>query len=308
MSYAGWPATNLANLFPAGIKRAMVKRAGDTAFYNPGIPADTNARVTELFKADTKLRQYGYGYGVEVISPAIQASLTELELIHLLLNVNLIWKFDLMGSDNLTLEIPNGLSGVIWKIICGGGMDGARTIEYTVKGNLKRTEMDALFTTTPTADGTPGADALLAFSQVQKPAQVVPNGIDLLEFKAAADGSYFGLGDLGADSNYTFETIPDLGGGGRGIPRIPSIKFMGDFFGLETQDAKLNFLDVGAQVAHDIRITHMDGVILTLDDADVNATWRFLSEGDADKFRRLHLHVEGTITNFASTGWTGLWA
>jgi len=307
-----WPASSLANLFPAGVKRAMVKHPADSAFYNLGLLRDASVNVKELFRSDTYLRPLGYGFSLEAKLPAMQASLTELQLIHKLLNVNLHWKLDLPGSDNLTVEIPDmvgtdSVSGTHWKVVCGGGMEGERSIEYTIQGNLIDAQIDGLVTPSPTADGTANAaDNLYGFSQQKKPENIKANGLKKVEFKLSTDQSYSVLGDLRGDSNYTFECLVDFGGGGRRAPRVSAIKLVGDFFLQETEDAKLNLLDTIAQSVHDIKIYHMDDVVLSLGSANVNFIVTFSSVGNIDKFRILHFHAEGAIDDISV--WPNLWS
>ena len=308
--FVAW-ASSLANIRSSGILSPMVKAYGDGSYYLLGNTRDAKLTVTIPTKSDTLLRPFGWGALVEAILPVIQAGSTEIKLLD-----QIITKLPLAVSFGLTdaLYFETTLLAPKWKLECGSNFDDFRTIEYTLRSMVKSSELDALFTASrSTLTGGSSVDALFALGTVPVLGDQVPNGFSKVEFKASGDVAYVDLGDF-SGGKYTFETISTDGAGGRMQPRCTAIKFNFDVSGHETEIAKLQMIDSFLAQGIDLKLTHMDGVVLTVPDTNIQVVPGIHIEGNVDKVREIRLHAEGALlwngTQFGTTGgtaWDAMW-
>ncbi len=310
--FSSW-VNNLSNLRAAGISSHKVRANGDAAYYHLGVVRDPKIHIKPMRKPDGYLRQRGFGFEADIVVPSIQASATEIKILDdILINQPLAVKLGTM--DSLTLATTN-LFGVQWKLICDGDANDFRRIEYLYKGYLKSGELDALTTSSPASDGTPtGTDKLYALSQSTVKANEAPNGLAKIEFKASSDSAYADAGDF-ARGKYTFECIGENGGGGRALPRTVGIKFRFDVELHQTSNTELDLLDAILSNEIDLRLTHMDGMILTYPATNVGVLPEVDFSGNVDAIRKIKLHAEGALvfngTTFVTTGgtpWDSLWS
>jgi len=174
--FSGTWANNLANLRAAGISSHKVKVNVDVAYYHLGICRDPKINIKPLQKPTGYLRPRGFGFEADLVIPSIQASPVEIKLLDDIV-VNQPLAVKLGTSDTITLATTS-LFGIQWKLICDGDMSDFRRIEYMYKGFLKSSELDALTTTSPPADGTPNvSDKLYNLIQTPLRANEVPNGL-----------------------------------------------------------------------------------------------------------------------------------
>ncbi len=310
--FSNW-VNNLANLRAAGISSHKVKVNGDAAYYHLGVARDPKINIKPMQKPDGYLRQRGFGFEADIVVPSIQVSSTEIKILDDIL-VNQPLAVKLGTIDTITLATAS-LFGVQWKLICDGDANDFRRIEYMYKGYLKSGELDALTTTSPAGDGTPtGTDKLFTLAQSIVKANEVPNGLAKVEFKASTDSGYADAGDF-AHAKYIFECIGEQGGGGRALPRTIGIKFTFDVELHQTSNTELDLLDSILSNEIDLRLTHMDGMILTYPNTNLGVLPEVDFSGNVGKIRKIKLHAEGALvfngTTFVSTGgttWDSLWS
>ena len=308
--FATW-TSSLANIRSAGITSPYLKAYGDGSYYYLGNTRDAKLTISNPTKADTLLRPYGWGALVECVLPIIQAGSTEIKLLdQIVIKLPLSVSFGL--SDAVYFE--TNLLAPMWKLICDPNFDDFRIIELTLKGAVKTSELDALFTASrSTLTGGSSVDALYALGTAPVLADQVPNGLSKVEFKASGDSGYADFGDF-TGGKYVFETIGVDGGGARMQPRVSAIKFTFDAVGHETDITKLQFLDSFRFQAIDLKLTHMDGVVLTMPNTNVQVSPTANISGNVDKMRDISLHAEGALfwsgTAFGTTGgtaWDSMW-
>ena len=307
---------SLANLRPAGVSSLKVKLAADAAYYSLGNVQDGKYAVNALSKPDTLGREQAYGAEIDITLPSIQAALVELELLDNLITQTSAMAFKIGLIDGLTIATTSKF-GLRWKIDCGADMDNFRRIEYLISGAIFWTELDALITSSPPADGTAVNTDILwgittsAAGQSPVVGDQRPNGLSKIEFKAKGDSDWEDFGDF-FDAKYTFECLGNLGGGGRRMPRTSAIKFTFDAQGNETSLTQIHLIDAVAQNQIELKLTHMDGVILTLSNDEVAAFLSLNGDGNADMTRTMKIHASGIIpitdpSTFGTT-WGGLWS
>ena len=311
--FSGNWVNNLANLRAAGIVSHKVKVTGDSAYYNLGLSRDPKINIKSLQKPDAYIRQRGFGFEADLVVPSLQASEAEIKILDDLI-VNQPVALKLGTTDALSLATTN-LFGIQWKLICDGDANDFRRIEYLYKGFLKSSELDALTTSAPPADGaTNPADKLYTLTQSVVKANEVPNGLTKIEFKASGDAAYADAGDF-AKAKYTFETIGEAGGGGRGLPRTVAIKFTFDAELHQTSNTELDLLDSILGNDIDLKLTHIDGAVLTYPGTNLGLLPEMDFSGNVDTIRKIKLHAEGALvfngTTFVTTGgitWDGMWS
>lgn len=284
----------LGNLRPSGATQLLVKIGTDAAFYSLGTPADVKLDGKSLFKNDALLRNLGWGFRREFTVPSLQASAVELKILDELLTQTLVG-FQIQMADGIYLNDITGLFGLRWKVMSSGDFDNFRRIEYLIAGNAKPSEMAGVFTNTGVTIGTPGADALATLQQVPIPANQVPNGLTKIEFKASGDAAYANLGDFNK-AIWTFECVGPLGGGARGFPRTHTIKFNLDVHGLQTGLVEIGLLGAIETNLIDLKLTHADGMIITLNHTNFSLLPNFLADGNVDKDRSIDFKAEGSFT------------
>jgi hypothetical protein len=283
-----------ANIRSSGATRLLVKAAGDSAFYALGAPRGVDSQVAVIYKNDALLRALGWGFKPVINVPSLQAGLAELKILDKLL-VSLPLEIALTELDGINMQDDGTKLGLRWTIECGGKFDDFRMIKYYIAGNLSTSEHDSLYNTTPVVLGTPGTgDVLATLSQTNVAAHQKPNGLSKFEFKAAADSLYADFGEF-EDSSYTFTCLGPLSGGGRQIPRTTAIQFKGTVKGLQTSLTETQLMDaiVGNEI--DVKMTHMDGVVLTMPHTNIGFVATRKNVGNADKWRTMDLEVGGVI-------------
>jgi len=304
---------NLANIRAAGIVSHKVKVNGDQAYYHLGLCRDPKINIKPLQKPGAYLKPRGFGFEADLVVPSIQASIVEMKLLDdLVIHQPIALK--LGTTDSITLAAAN-LLGIQWKLICDGDANDFRRIEYQYRGFLKTGELDSFTTSSPPSDGTPNAaDKLYTLLQTAIKSNEVPNGLTKIEFKASADSSYADAGDF-TNARYTFETIGETGGGGRGLPRTVAIKFTFDAGLLQTAATELDLLDSIINNDIDLRLTHLDGVVLTIPGTNIGVVPEIDFSGNVNTIRKINLHAEGVLvfngTSFTTTGgttWDALWS
>lgn len=304
----------LAKMRAAGVSKYMVKitaPTADAAYYCLGDVVDAKINSKPITQNDGYGRPHIAGHALELVIPTHQASATEIAILDDLI-LNQPVQVNLAFTD--TLRLNTALLGMSWKLICDGDMNGFRRIEYTHKGNLKLTELDGLTDTSTVTVGSPtGTDLLYTLAQTPVKANEKPNGLSLIEWQVSGDSTYADIGEF-RNAKYTFETVGEMRGGGRGYPAISAIKLTFDAEILCTTDTEMNLLDTLATSVLNLKLTHMDGAVLALAGTNFGITVEPDFSGNTDKNRTMKIHAEGTLINNGTTfvttggtGWGALW-
>lgn len=308
---------SLANIIPSGASKFQVKVTGDAAYYDLGAPRDIALKVSAMSKDDSLLRASGYGFALDLKIPSLQAGLLEIEALANIVKPTLqpvLWQ--ITELDGKFLKQDGTKSGIHWVLKCGGKMDDYRMIDYTIVGNLAKSELDAVFSDTGVTVGTPASgDTLYTLTQNQVPANQKPNGLTKVEFKAGdspADSVYATLGDF-SDNKCDFSCLFELGGGGRQLPRVHGIKLDLDVTGIETSLAQKQLMDLVLAHSIDLKLTFQDGIVCILPNTNVGVHQVYGNVGNADKVRTMNLIGNGAVfnwngTNFFATDGTTTWA
>lgn len=303
--FSGAWAKNAQHVRAAGASSLKVKIASDAAYYNLGAPRDIKLSGKSLNKADSLLRPLPWGFRPELVVTTLQAETTEIKILDQLI-LNTLVGFQIAQLDNIYIvnESSPNLFSLHWMLKSSGDFDDMRQIEYRFMGNLQSSEFDDLFTATPVTVGTPGGgDVLATLSQSIVPAHQVPNGLSKIEFKASTDSAYADLGEF-AKGAWSFECLTTPGGGGRGLPRTIAIKFMLDAHGIQTHTTETALLDDIQNNVIDLKLTNMDGMVITLPSTNFNLVPSWMNDGNADKERAIDFHAEGAlVTNAAGTAY-----
>lgn len=313
--FASW-STTLANLRAAGISSHMVKIGSDAAYYNLGTSGkEPKLDINALNAPDSYLKPHGYGFEVDFEIESLQAGSVEVGLLGAIAAPSKSpVALRLALSDTLGFGTTS-LLGCGWRLKMDGDATGHRVIDYMYKGKLKKSELDAFGTTSLASVGsTDPGDSLYTLAQAVVRSHEVPNGLTKVEFKASTDAAYVDAGDF-KNGKYTFETIGEAGGGGRGIMRNIAIKFNFDVELHQTTDAEMNYFDSIVDNDINLKLTHMDGVVLTLPGTNIGVMPGLSFGGSVDKLRIMKLHAEGALvwngTSFVTTdgtAWSGIWS
>lgn len=307
--FVDWVAS-LNAIFSSGVQSFTVHIAADDGHYALGSVRDAKVTIKSLNKPDSILIPRGWGFRVEAVLPSLQASATEIKKLNELLE-NQMLSVRIGFSNGLYLATDK--LALHWKIVSGGDFDDERMIEYTFAGNFKDTEVAGLIVDGSgfvTLDPDAG-DILFALSDENKPANIVGNGLDSggFEFKATADDAYVHF-DF-QKGIFSFETIGEPGGGGRGLFRTNAIKVECSAEGFESDLDKIGLLSAFHDNPLSMKLTCMSGDVITLTDADISIVPEFDSSGNIDKTQRIKLIASGSIrkdpTGVFAT-WDSIWS
>lgn len=292
--FATWPK-KVENIRSAGVANIKAKATGDAAYYDLGVQRDPKMKIAALYKPDTVGRPRAWGFKPELTAISLESSLAQIQSLPVLLR-QLPIQIQIELMDGLFLQDDGSKMGLRWRILSEGDFNDFRKIEYSIFGNLHRTELDALVSAVTVALGSsdPG-DGLVAFGVDQNPANQAGNGFSAFKFKAKADAALADFGEFN-EGKYVIECLGPLSGGGRQIPRTTAIRIMVDIKGLQTTLTEIELMD--AIHSNDItsEITHMDGVKLLLPSDNFGMVTSFNNEGNADGWRTMDAHIEGILT------------
>jgi hypothetical protein len=300
----------IADIRSAGIKDAFIKLTGDGGYYPLGNIRDAKLTIKSQTKPDTMLRPWGWGMVAEAVIHSIQAASTEIKLLDsIAMKLPVAVSFGL--SDALWFE-DTSLMAPTWKLICDPDFNDFRVIEYTFKSTMTITESTAaLKVARATLTGGSSVDALYALGTVPVTTDQVPNGLAKIEMKMVTDASYVDFGRF-TGGKYTFETV-SVPSGGRQQPAVYAIKFTFDASLLSTDYLKLALGQVMSFIPMDIKLTHMDGLVVTVPSTNVGIVSDVTVSGNIDKPRTMDIHAEGMIpwngTYFmaGTTAWDSMW-
>ena len=306
-------AFNLGNIRAAGIVKMMLHIPTDAAYYSFGAPRDGKINLPYLSKVDTLLRPRSWGAMPDFGLTTFQSSLTELQsLTKVLINQPIDAKFQ--QSDGLWI-VPSPSLGVRWSIISNGDFNDYRLINWLFKGALDKSEVAAIFTNSPPADGTPvGTDILTGLSQVATPANQKGNGFAKLEIKASGDSLY---GDFDfREGKYQIDCLGESGGGGRNYPRTVTLQIKLDAICHQATAVEYGLMTPMVDNEIDLQVTHMDGIKLNWPNTNISLVPTADNVGNVDKQRDIKLHFEGAVvfdgTDFmcadGATAFSSLWS
>lgn len=296
------------NASAAGIVNLYIKGKDDEAYYSLGITRATAGNQEAKATGDALLRSIPFGRIVLVRAQSLGASLTEIELLDdLILNQPLEVIAQLTNGRYLVVEDPNEL-GIRWKLECTGDMTDARYIEYLFSANFKDSEVNALMTANaPSLGNTSDNDVFLDFTQTANRSSVVGNGLVKVEVRGTDEaGNYVDFGDFN-NGKYTIECLGPDGKGARAVPRTHTIKFAIDYEGLQTSATETDLIASMNTHFLDWKLTHFDGLVLTIGGGNVGAHAGWINEGNVDVHGMIRTHIEGSMTS-PYTGWDNLWS
>jgi hypothetical protein len=305
---------NASAIRPGGIVSLMAKCNDDDAFYHLG---NGKGSRFEIKAASETVDYYGrpmtYGNVVEGVFRSVQSSLTEIEKLGTLVAIQPTGVIIQYADSHWVTCAPSaGLLSLKWRLISDGDRSGHRLIEYMVRGNVTKAEVETLVVTSQPTIGTPNAeDNLYGLLQTAVVANQAPNGVTKIELKEAAGDDYADLGSF-RDAKWTFECVGDDRAGARGHYGTTAVKFTFDALLLSSVDNQINLLDVIHSNDLSLQLTHSDGVVLTMASPMVGVTIGHDSGDSMEKTRTMPMHAEGVIpiANPATFGttWAGLWA
>lgn len=297
-----------ANIKQAGLSSWKVRDAGKTEFFP--LPFLRDGKITEetLFSKDSLGRQMPYAVKIEVSAKMLATSSL----------VNIVQLLDELGSLNLDHQITavNGLIidsakltdkyfGFDWKFVSDKDRDGDRHIEIKADRIIKISELDTLHPASgsETASVTDATSALVGLRSLTR-SDIVPAGIDKVEFKETTAGAYDN--DLGSIRNAKFnaDLLTTKDNVGRSVGY--AVKVMLEAEAMQASPAagqELSQLDTLAGQENDWKVTFADGRVAAFDNK-LGVQFSHTIDKDSEDISFIKVQAEGIVPLSA---WNGIW-
>jgi hypothetical protein len=274
--------TDRTNLLPAGITSWVVQRLGDTGGIELAPIADATVAVKTLSARDSLQRQFPFAFGFEarckVLGTAKTTFLQKLALLPGHVNTHQI--------TGINGKIYTAVCGAYFKFVCDGSIDANRYVEIGADLGLLGSSLDTLLSTGAVA-AAGSADALYGMA----PGTIYPAGFSAISTRNAGETAWETLGAFRNPSlTAELKVVKDQNLSSFGYAVNVNIGF-----DLMQTDEEILLLDSFAAGKPDLKVTLMDGTILTFAD-NTGVDFTLSDSSDMDDIVFIHVTATGTLT------------
>ena len=318
-------STGISGQKSAGISKLYIKPASGETWQSLGLIRNGELKVTPYSTEDTYKRNYVHAFTIEAKVELMQTSVAEVELIDSIVNGsnNFLFKLSDAAAIPSSAAVTTGWViltssqvGVSAKYQCDGNPSSTQFIELMIKGSIIGTSLDAIlkasiddgdFHITTTAsqtysnnNGSLGGTLFSYYNTTTADdnrgivGNIKPNGFSTVQLQDSSDTSsgYTTAGRV-RNGKATFDFIAEEDSLGR--PNVYGVDVDIEYEYLVADDTNLLLLDSLNSTATDVKITLLDGKVLTLA-SKLGVGVSFENVGDFDKFRVLKYSHKGRIS------------